>query len=507
VPVADWDRAGDDFASDDRALLDATGVAAEVLRTGQAARIDDRHAPARAAFAGDLALRSMVAAPIIVHGRLWGVMVAWSLREPLPADTEARLTEFTELVATSIANSEAQTGMARLAEEQAALRRVATLVARAAQPEEVFAAVTAEVGQLLQVDATMLARYDSDGTVVDVGSWSGSGEAPPGRLGTRWRLGGKNVSTLVFETGRTARLDGYAGATGPAAELAREQQVRSIVAAPVSVAGRLWGLISAISTREASLPADAESRLAAFTELVATALANAEAQSALTASRARIVAAADTARRRVERDLHDGAQQRLVAVALLLRAMQAAVPSGGEDLGAQLDRAAAELSGVLEELRELARGLHPAALAEGGLRPAMKTLARRSAVPVRLDVRVDGRLPQAVELAAYYAVAETLTNAAKHAGASVVDVVVHTHDDELTVEVRDDGRGGADPSAGSGLIGLTDRVEALGGRLAVHSPSGRGTAVEISVPLAVPDGAGPQAAAPGRPVATGRQPV
>jgi signal transduction histidine kinase len=446
----------------------------------------------RAAFARGADLRAVVEAPVVVHGRRWGVMVAWSESGSLPADAENRLTDFAELVATAIANSEAELGMARLASEQAALRRVATLVAYGSPPEEVFAAVTAEVGRLLHVGVTMLACYGPDGTVVTVGTWEGTGDAAPVPVGTRWSLGGHNVSTLVFETGRTARIDDFAEASGPAAELATDlaggQPVRSIVGAPVSVEGRLWGLISVVSGHEESLPPDAESRLAGFTELVATALANAEAQSALTASRARIVAAADTARRRFERDLHDGAQQRLVSVALFLQTMQRSVLPGGENLTAQLNRAAAELSGVLDELRELARGLHPAALAEGGLRPAMKTLARRSAVPVRLDVRVDGRLPEAVELAAYYAVAETLTNTAKHAAASVVDVVVDADGEELTVEVRDDGRGGADPGAGSGLIGLTDRVEALGGRLAVSSPPRAGTAVKISVPLGVAEG-------------------
>jgi signal transduction histidine kinase len=255
-----------------------------------------------------------------------------------------------------------------------------------------------------------------------------------------------------------------------------------------------------VSSRRSSLPADTEARLAGFTELIATALANAEAQAALTASRARIVAAADTARRQIERDLHDGAQQRLVSLALHLRsAVQAAVPPGADQLRVQLDGIAADLGGVLDELREVARGLHPAALAEGGLRPALKALARRSAVPVRLDVRVDGRLPEPIELAAYYVVAEALTNAVKHAHATVIDVQAAAVEGALRVRVRDDGRGGADPTGGSGLVGLADRVEALGGRIFLHSPPRAGTAMQVVLPLAAPSEPGPPTTVTGRP--------
>ncbi|MDT4901754.1 MAG: hypothetical protein QOJ78_2684, partial [Pseudonocardiales bacterium] len=238
------------------------------------------------------------------------------------------------------------------------------------------------------------------------------------------------------------------------------------------------------STRERSLPADTETRLAGFTQLVATAIANAQAQAALTASRARIVAAADSTRRRIERDLHDGAQQRLVSLTMHLQTtVRDAVPPGAEGLTALLNGVAADLVGVVDELRELARGLHPAALAEGGLRPALKTLARRSAVPVRLEVDVDGRLPEPIELAAYYVVTEALTNTVKHAHATAIDVAAATGEGVLRVRVRDDGRGGADPTGGSGLVGLSDRVEALGGRLTFDSPPGGGTALKVVLPL------------------------
>jgi signal transduction histidine kinase len=348
---------------------------------------------------------------------------------------------------------------------------------------------------VLSADLTIMSRYDPDDTATIVGAWSSTGAAPPTPVGSRFTLGGRNAHTLVFQTGRPART-GRAEASGPAADVFREWGIRTAVGAPIHVEGRLWGVMNVLSTRGEPLPADTETRLAGFTELVATALADAEAHAALAASRARIVAAADATRRRIERDLHDGAQQRLVSLALQLRStVRAAVPAEAVELTARLDAVATQLTGVLEELRELARGLHPAALAAGGLRPALKALARRSAVPVRLDVRVDGRLPDEIELAAYYTVAETLTNSAKHASATVVDVEVETGGDVLHVRVCDDGRGGADLTRGSGLVELTDRVEALGGRLWLHSPPGAGTTVQISLPLATPGRPGSPAAA------------
>jgi signal transduction histidine kinase len=254
-----------------------------------------------------------------------------------------------------------------------------------------------------------------------------------------------------------------------------------------------------VESRVEPLPAGTEARLAGFTELAATAIANAEAQAALTASRARIVATADATRRRIERDLHDGAQQRLVSLALELRAAQAAAPPGAGELVHQLDGVAAGLTGVLDELREIARGIHPAVLAEGGLRPALKTLARRCAVPVRLNIRVEHRLPEQIETAAYYVVSEALTNTAKHAHATVADVEVATGDGVLHIGVRDDGRGGAHFGHGSGLVGLKDRAEALGGQISLHSTPGAGTSVQVSLPLNGPSPPGLPPAAAARP--------
>ncbi|HEY4408382.1 MAG TPA: histidine kinase, partial [Acidimicrobiia bacterium] len=392
-----------------------------------------------------------------------------------------------ELLATAIANTQARMELRDFAEEQAALRRVATLVARAAPPEEVFGAVSAEAGQLLEVDFTVLSRYDADGTVTVVGGWARTDPGRPLAVGLRMETGGRNLHTLVFDTGRPARIDDYADASGPAGDVARDWAFRSAVGAPISVEGRLWGVISVVSATEESLPAGTEGRLAGFTELVGTALANAEAQAALTASRARIVTAADDARRRIERDLHDGAQQQLVSLALQLRAAQAAVPPAAGGLAAELDGVVDGLTGVLDQLRDLAGGIHPAALAKGGLRAALAAMARRSAVPVRLDVRLEGRLPEPMELAVYYVVAETLANVVTHAHVTLIDVRVIADADAdagaLSVIVRDDGRGGEDLIVGSRLLDLVDRVETLGGRISLRTPQGGGTTLVISLPL------------------------
>jgi signal transduction histidine kinase len=460
-----------------------------VVETGRPARIDDYAdaTGAAAEIARGFGLRSAVGVPISVVGDVWGVIIVASAEARLPAETQAQLVGFTELVATAIANAQARLDLRGFAEEQAALRRVATLVAKGTPPAGVFTAVTEEVGQVLDVDFTVMARYDPVGVATIVGTWSRTGVDVPLPQEGRVALGGRNVTTRVFETGQPARLDSYADASGPAADTGRGWGLRSFAGVPISVNGRLWGIVIAAYTHEEPLPADTEARLAGFTELVGTAIANAESQAQLTASRARIVTAADQARRRIERDLHDGAQQRLVSITLQLQAARAAVPPGADELLAHLDNSVAEASSALDELRELARGIHPAILAEGGLAPALRTLARRSIIPVRLNVRVERRLPEPIEIAAYYLVAESLTNAAKHAHASIVyvevDTVVDRTAEVLRVRVRDDGRGGADLGGGSGLIGLKDRVEALGGRLQVESPLAAGTSVRADLPL------------------------
>jgi signal transduction histidine kinase len=343
----------------------------------------------------------------------------------------------------------------------------------------VFAAVTNEVGRLLSVDMANMCRYESDRTITVVAS---AGERLP--VGSRWPLAGqKNLATLVLETGRSARIDDYADAIGPLAHDIRAQGIRSAVGTPIIVEGRLWGMMAAASSEEPPLPPDTEARLASFTELVATAIANAESRAALAASRARIVAAADESRRRIERDLHDGIQQQLVSLMLELNAVEATESPEVGELRARLARTARGLAGVLEELQEISRGIHPAILSKGGLERALMVLARRSPIPVELDVRAEQRLPEHVEVAAYYVVSEALTNAAKHAHASVVHVELEAHDAIVRLVIRDDGIGGADPGKGSGLVGLSDRIEALGGRLRVESPTDGGTLVAGAIPL------------------------
>ena len=369
-----------------------------------------------------------------------------------------------------------------LADEQAALRRVATLVARGPAQGAVFAAVAEEVGRLFAAEAAGVVRYDAEGGATAVGSWSGEG--PSSFWTGTMKLGGRNVTTLVYDTGRSARVDRYdPDDESEVTTVVRGSGIRSAVGAPIIVDGRVWGALQVTSAHDADLPPDIESRLANFTDLAATAIGNAEAQAELTASRARIVASADEARRRIERDLHDGAQQRLVSLVLRLRAAQAAVAPDASELEAELEGVITGLEATLEELREFARGIHPAILAEGGLGSALRTLARRSPVPVELKVRLGGRVSEPVEIGAYFVVSEALTNAAKHAQASKVVVDVDAANGALQLRVSDDGIGGANLGGGSGLVGLKDRVEALGGRLELRSERGRGTSIAVELPL------------------------
>ena len=483
--VATWGTPVARFPVGSRARLEGKNLVTIVLETGRPARVDHfEHASGPVGVAGKQSgFRSTVGTPIVVEGRPWGVMTVGSTRlePPLPTDTEARLAQFTELLATAVANAESRAGLARLAEEQAALRRVATVVARGAATKDVFAAVTEEIGQLLPVDSAAMGRYELDGTVAFVASWGRATDFVP--VGSRWSVGGKNLGTIVFETGCAARIDSYADASGFVGVAARERGVSSSVGTPIVVEGHLWGVVGAGSSGGQPLPAETEVRLASFTELLATAIANAESRAEIAASRARIVAAADETRRRIERDLHDGAQQRLVSLGLELRAAQAEVPPALDRLAGELAGVAEGLASVQHELREFARGIHPAILSEGGLGPALRTLARRSAVPVELDIRSDTRPAEGVEVAAYYVVSEALTNAAKHARASVVRVEVEAHDGRMRLCIRDDGAGGADPARGSGLVGLRDRVEALGGTIAIRSPLGAGTSLDVELPL------------------------
>ena len=436
---------------------------------------DDRFA--RDPYFTDVACCSLLALPILSRGSVQALLVLENrlIRGAFSTQRLDAVKLIAGQLAVSLDNAQLYAEFRRIADEQAALRRVATLVAAGAPPPSVFAAVAEEVGRLLAVEGAFVVRYEPDETVTTVAASNATDKALP--VGLRRPVVQTSLSWLVRESGRPARID-YADDP-----VALEYGISSSVAAPITVEGRLWGYIAASTTRDRP-PPETEARLAGFTELVATAIANAESRAQLMASRARIVAAADGARRRIERDLHDGAQQRLASLVLRLRTAQADVPPELRELGAELDRAVADGSGALEELQEIARGIHPAILAKGGLGPALKTLARRSAVPVELDVRISGRLPEPVEIAAYYVVSEALTNAAKHADAAAVTVTVEADADDnvLRIAVWDDGIGGADFTRGTGLVGLKDRVEALGGRILLDSTPGAGTRLRAELP-------------------------
>ena len=462
------------------------GVIADVWRTRGSARIDDyrstehRHPVIdRLVEAG---IRSSVAVPIVVEGALWGVIVALTTAvEPLPIGTEERLARFTELVATALANAQARAELRQLLGEQAALRTVATLVAEGAESRGVFDAVCAETGRLIGATTVNLARFTSDGFNLTMAGWSMRDTHVP--TGTRLPLVGETINTIIFRTRAPARVDTYEGVGGELAELIRQRGIVAEVGAPVIVEGAVWGALIAGWDGPEPSPEGIERRLASFAELIATAVSNASNRSELIASRARIVAAADDERRRIERNLHDGVQQQLVALELELKAVEAEIPADLAPTREDLERLQRTLENVLDDVREISQGVHPATLSQWGLGPALRTLTRRSPIPVELEIDVPDRLPESVEIAAYYVVSESLANVTKHAHASYVSVELDVADDCLRASVRDDGIGGVDTERGSGLTGLIDRVEALGGRLSLASTAGQGTTVTVTLPL------------------------
>jgi signal transduction histidine kinase len=368
--------------------------------------------------------------------------------------------------------------LARLTTEQAALRRIATLVARGVPPAALLSAVADEVAALLGADGAVVGHLGPDGLLTLLAVEGHAGEFVAGES---VQIEPGMASAMVVRTGQPARTDGYEQTSAELSERIRRAGIRSSVATPIVVDGQLWGVIVASSRR--TLPADAERRMLNFTEVVATAIANAESRSELAASRLRIVAAADATRRRIERDLHDGVQQRLVTLALEIRTIQSALSPRFDAVQPELSRVVDGLTDALDELREISHGIHPAILSEGGLGPALRTLARRAPVAVVLDVQIEDEPPDVVEVAAYYAVSELLTNTAKHAHASTVSIAVTSADGALRIAVRDDGVGGADPVLGSGLVGLRDRIEALGGTISLRSPKGEGTTIEVALPF------------------------
>jgi PAS domain S-box-containing protein len=361
---------------------------------------------------------------------------------------------------------------------QAALRRVATVVAHGAAPSDVFTAVAAEIADLLNADLTLIGRYETDATFSYLAAGGPMQASSP--LGDRLKLGGDNLASKILHSGQPESMS-YDDASGPIAMFAHRLALRSAVGTPILVDGRIWGAMFAGWPQPRDISSQTMERLCQITELVGAAIANAESHSALVESRARVVAAGDDSRRRIERDLHDGAQQRLVTLALRLRSHEAAIPAGLREV---FNDVASGLDEALNDIRELSRGIHPAVLSRSGLGPALRGLGRRAPLPTDVAVRIQARPAERIEIAIYYVVAEALTNIAKHARASKALVEVDETDGIIRVSVSDDGVGGADLSRGSGLFGLRDRVDALGGTMSVNSPAS-GTTLVVELPRSV----------------------
>jgi signal transduction histidine kinase len=416
-----------------------------------------------------------VQVPVVVGGRRWGTIEAGAADPArMPADAEARMATFGELVAMAVAIGEARGQRADLSDEQEALRRIATLVAHDAPADAIFAAVGEELGLLMGSTPTQIVRFDDERTGRVLAGW-GDAITPAGNDVT---LTGDSVSARVFRTGRPTRISA-AEWSGPLGEYALSFGLRWGVGAPILVDGRVWGALTAVTTEDEPFTPASERRLERFAELIAAAIASIEARADLATSRSRLIVAADEERQRVVRDLHDGAQQRLVHAVVLLKLALAELEAGpGRDL---VTEALAQSEQATEELRDLARGIMPAVLTDCGLPDAVAMLAGRMTIPVAVDVP-QVRLPEVVEATAYFVVSEALTNAAKHAAASRAEVVVTVADDgAVTIVVRDDGCGGAHVGDG-GLLGLSDRLAALHGRLVVEGAAGGGTVVTATIP-------------------------
>jgi PAS domain S-box-containing protein len=466
-----------------RLPLDGTGVIATVMRERRPYRTDDTASSSGtiAARGRELGIRSAVGCPIVVRGRLWGAMGAGRYEpDAFPAGTETRIARFAELVATAVGNAETRAEVERLADEQAALRRVATLVARGATPTVVFDAVAAEMARLLQADDVTLSRYEPGAEITVVAHYGPHASRLP--AGSRVSYEGDNVTALVQRTESAGRVEHAGGTIGTIADIVRDMGVHISVGAPIVVDGRLWGVISARWREEEDEPPDdTEERMAHFAELLDTAIANADGRDQLMASRARLVTAGDDARRRVVRDLHDGAQQRLVHTVVALKLAQRALRQGDGRAESFVDEALEHAETSNAELRELAHGILPEILTRGGLAAGVNALVARLDLAVRVDIPRE-RLPADTEASAYFVVAEALTNVVKHAQAERAEVRAAVEDGVLRIDIDDDGIGGADPD-GHGLVGMADRVTALGGRLAIESPAAGGTRVTATLPL------------------------
>ena len=481
--------------------LDEPGLHASVVASARPVRFADACVLGGSSGAAlrDSGIRSLVAAPIVVSGAPWGLIwVGVKRADPLAAATETRLRDFAELAALAVANAESRQRLRRLVDSEVSLRRVATLAAEGAGLAELLAAVADEAARILDGSTVAIAQYTADDAFHVVAAHND----PVFEVGSAWPVEEGSLAAALRETRAPVRIEDVAAQRGTVAEAVRAAGLASAVGAPIVVDGNAWGMIIVgLRQRREALPRftawytsrrlsssvrsqEIQSGLASFTELVGTAISRAQAHAEVIASRVRIVEAGDEARRRIERDLHDGTQQRLVALALHLQRVREDVPAEKREIHAELEQVERELKCVIDEVQELSRGVHPAQLAEGGLRPALRALARRSPIPVDVSVDVPERPPASVETAVYYVVSEALANAIKHSRANSVFVTVGSDSAAVRATVADDGVGGAEIGAGSGLTGLSDRVAALAGRFSVASPRGGGTTISIELPVA-----------------------
>jgi signal transduction histidine kinase len=452
-------------------------VSTRVVHTGEPARVNSAE-DLRTDFAkerwAELGLQATIGAPILVDGKVWGVVMVsrTEVDHPFPPDAEDRLADFAALVAQAIVNAEARRETAELIAEQTALRRIAMLVAAGRPQTEVLDAVTSEVAPLFGAATVTLVRGNGvQDEVVVITGWNGA-DAAPVEQGSLYHPDPEGATLAVLETGIASRAE----------EWSPERGTCSVIAAPLIVGGAPIGALTASRLGSETFPAGAEIRLRSFADLAAQSIANERAQAELRASRARIVRAGDEIRRRLERNLHDGAQQRLVSVSVALRLASAAFETSPEKAAELLAGATDELDEALEELRALGRGLHPATLTKYGLAPALDALAGRAPLPVAVDNEICERLPRPVEAALFYVASESLTNVVKYAQATKVTIRLRCAGDVAEIEVVDDGIGGADTTGGSGIRGLADRIEALDGHFGVDSPPGEGTRVWAEIP-------------------------
>ena len=453
-------------------------LASRIRRSCQPERVDDFSTVTATNPSRELGVRAAVAVPITVNGQLWGMLGATSNSEPLPSGTERRLAQFAGIVAAAISSSQARSELKQLVAEQAALLRVAELVARGADEKQVFDTVAREAAGLVNNEGTTLVRMVAARSFVIVATCGG-----PAPVGMQVDVPEDDQGSVaeLLRTHRTARLDNYHIVAGPSFSR-RDYGVGSAVSVPIIVEDKLWGMVGTLTVGR-SLPVGTEQRLEKFAALAATAIANAENKAGLRASRARVVATGDESRRRLQRDVHDGAQQWLVQTVLALQLGRDAA-ARGESPTDLIDEALRYAERATNELRGLVHGILPASLSRGGLRTGLESLIADIPTSVTLDVEVP-KLTTAIETTAYFVVAEALTNVMKHARATHAHVTVGVDHDNgtLRIDIQDDGIGGADASRGTGLTGLTDRVQAAEGSLMVDSPVGGGTTLHAAIPL------------------------